>query len=188
MLLGVLTAVNVGSRFGWLGFLKAVPNWAWPFDAGELPSIIMAGVATSAIMLEKRIASTLREKTLWAAGFAAVLWTAGLLCRPLGLAKIGGTPSWCLWCSAACVILFLSLYWICDVGRRTNWAWLVKPAGSNTLLTYLLPYISYGVFGGISLGAVTQSGLPGALKSAAFTVAILLLAHLLTKWKLRMQI
>ncbi len=38
------------------------------------------------------------------------------------------------------------LYWICDLKGRSKWAILVKPAGSNALLTYLLPDLWYFLF------------------------------------------
>ncbi|MGE5646873.1 MAG: DUF5009 domain-containing protein [Acidobacteriota bacterium] len=189
-LLAVFVALNAAARAGWVPFLRQIPYWAWPFDAGAFPSLIMAGVACSAIFLDKRIAATLREKMLWAGGFALALWVAGLALRPMGLTKLGATPSWCLWCSFTSVVIFMALYWICDVKRRTKWAAPLRPAGANTLLTYLLPDLWYGAigFGAFGLGALTASGWPGAVKSALFTAFILGAAAVLTRLKVRLQL
>jgi len=187
-LLALFVALNVAGRQGWVPFLGHIPYWAWPFDAGEFPSLIMAGAACSAIFLDKRIAPTFGEKVVKALGFALALFAAGWALRPMGLSKLGATPSWCLWCSAWSVVIFLALYWICDIRRHTKWAALLKPAGANTLLTYLLPDIAYGAFGGIGLGALTASGWPGAVKAAVFAVIMLSIAAVLTKLKIRLQL
>jgi predicted acyltransferase len=187
-LLAFFIAMNAAGHLGWLTFLRHIPYWAWPFDAGEFPSLIMAGAACSAIFLDKRIAATFREKTFWALGFAIALFVAGWALRPMGLSKLGATPSWCLWCSFSSVLIFLALYWICDIRRHTKWAVLLKPAGANTLLTYLLPDIWYGAIGGIGLGALTASGWPGVVKSAVFVVIILSASAVLTRLKIRLQL
>ena len=187
-LLAFFTAMNAAGHLGWLAFLRHIPYWAWPFDAGEFPSIIMAGAACSAIFLDKRIAETFREKTIWALGFAIALFAAGWALRPMGLSKLGATPSWCLWCSFSSVLIFLALYWICDIRRQTKWAALLRPAGANTLLTYLLPDICYGAIGGVGLGALTASGWPGVVKSAVFVVIMLSASAVLTRLKLRLQL
>ncbi|MGI8962160.1 MAG: hypothetical protein ACR2IV_20860 [Bryobacteraceae bacterium] len=81
------------------------------------------------------------------------------------------------------VLLFTALFWICDVKKHTGWARFVRPAGANTLLTYLLP----DLFGGL-LGHFFDSGWPGVARSVVFTGVILAVATLCTKWKVRMQL
>jgi heparan-alpha-glucosaminide N-acetyltransferase len=87
--------------------------------------------------------------------------------------------------------LFSALYWICDVRKQTGWAWLVRPAGSNTLLTYLVPDVYYflaGLMGFESLLGHWDAGWPGIIRAVCFTIAILLIARVLTKARLRMQL
>lgn len=183
-----LTALNVASRLGWVGFLRHIPYVIWPFDAGELPSIAMAGIVASTIFLDSKLAQTFQQKAFWALGYAAVLLGAGWLLSPFGVSKLGATPSWCLYCSGISVLLFLALYWLADVRRITAWAAILKPAGSNTLLTYLLPDLFY--FGMEALYITTQwnSGWPGVIRSVVFTFAMLGLAGLLTRLRVRMQL
>jgi amino acid transporter len=116
---------------------------------------------------------------------------AGWFLRPLGISKIRATPTWALWTVAACCVLFTLLYWLCDVKKQTRWAWLVRPAGSNTLLTYLIPDLYYflaGLTGTAWLLDHWNHGWPGILRALAFTVAMLLVAHAATRAKLRMQL
>jgi predicted acyltransferase len=128
---------------------------------------------------------------LLALAFAvAMLGAAGLL-TPLGISKIRATPTWCLASAGASVLAFMALYWICDVKSRTAWAAFVKPAGENTLLTYLLPDI-YGFL--TALAGFTyfethfRAGMPGVVRSAVFTLLILAIASLLTRWRIRLHL
>lgn len=84
--------------------------------------------------------------------------------------------------------MFLVLYWVADVKNRTRWAAFVKPAGSNTLLTYLLPYILYTIPGFLALAAYWDQGWSGVIRSLLFTSLVLALAALVTRWKLRLQL
>lgn len=187
-LLAGLTALNVASRLGWVGFLRHIPYAIWPFDAGELPSVAIAGVVASTIFLDSSLARSFKAKALWALGYAAILLGAGWLLLPFGVSKNAATPSWCLFCSGISVLLFLALYWLADVRRITGWAAILKPAGSNTLLTYLLPDLFYFAFGGAVTPFLWNSGWPGAVRSVIFTFAILGVSGLLTKLRLRMQL
>lgn len=183
-----LTALSIAARLGWVGFLHRIPYVVWPFDSGELPSIAMAGIVASTIFLESSSARTFKQKALWASGYAAVLLGAGWLALPLGLQKNAATPSWCLFCAGISVLLFLVLYWLADVRHVTGWAAILKPAGSNTLLTYLLPDLVYFGAVGVVLPMQWSSGWPGVLRSVVFTFAMLGLSGLLTRLRVRMQL
>ena len=183
-----LTALNVVSRLGWVGFLRHIPYAIWPFDAGELPSIAMAGIVASTIFLDSSLARSFKEKAFWALGYAALLFGAGCIFLPFGVQKNAATPSWCLFCSGICVLLFLALYWLADVRRITGWAAFLKPAGSNTLLTYLLPDLYYFALGAALAPFMFSNGLPGLARAVIFTFAILGVSGVLTKLRVRMQL
>jgi len=116
---------------------------------------------------------------------------AGRILTPLGISKIRATPTWCLYSAGAAVLLFTALYWLCDVKGKTAWAAFVRAAGSNTLLTYLLPDLCYFCF--LALGITyfnthLNSGVPGVLKTLAFTGLMLFFASALTRAKVRLQL
>jgi heparan-alpha-glucosaminide N-acetyltransferase len=75
-----------------------------------------------------------------------------------------------------------------DVKRVAGWAGFVKPAGSNTLLTYLLPWIVTTIPPLQFLSAEGSKGGVGVLRAFVFTAAILALSGLLTKMRLRIQL
>ena len=187
-LLAGLTALSVASRLGWVDFLHRIPYVLWPFDAGQLPSIAMAGIVASTIFLDSSLAPTFKQKALWALGYAAILLGAGWILLPLGVSKNAATPSWCLFCSGISVLLFLVLYWLADVRHMTRWAAILKPAGSNTLLTYLLPDVFYFAAGAALAPFLWSSGWPGLARSIIFTFAILGVSRLLTGLRVRMQL
>jgi heparan-alpha-glucosaminide N-acetyltransferase len=183
-----LAVLNIVSSAHWLTFTYRLPNYIWPFKTGAGQSIVMAGLITSLLFLTDAFAVTRTIKTIWALGFAAALFVAGWLLVPLGISKVRATPTWCLVCSGAAICVFLVLYWVCDVQKRVRWAVAVKPAGSNTLLTYLLPFLCAVVFGREVLIARWGYGWPGAIQAVAFTAGILALSAILTRCKVRMQL
>ena len=123
--------------------------------------------------------------------FALLCFIAGRLFVPLGISKIRATPTWSLYSIGASILVFALFYWICDVKHWTRWAGLLRPAGSNTLLTYLLPDIWYFLFAvtGITyLDLHWNYGAPAVVKTLLFTLLILLIAKALTKAKVRLQL
>ncbi len=163
----------------------------WPFGQGSSASIVMAGVVTSIIFLGKHRWQNLREKMWLALGFAVVTLAAAWILAPLGISKIRATPTWCLASVGASVLCFMLLYWICDVRRKTGWAFFVKAAGENTLLTYLLPdiYAYLTAFVGFTyLDHHFQTGASGVLGAVLFTFAILAVSAVLTRMRIRLQL
>lgn len=183
-----LSAMNVFRSTPWLEWSGKLPDYIWPFKTGALASIVMAGILTAVIFCDQTIARTVKAKVLWALGYAAVLFAAGWTLTPFGISKVRATPTWCLYCSGANVLLFLVLYWVADVKHRTKWAAFVKPAGSNTLMTYLLPYILYAIPGFLAVAEYWNQGWPGVIRSVLFTGLVLALAAVVTRWKLRLQL
>ncbi len=168
-----------------------IPIYLWPFGNGAMSSIVMAGVVTSQLLLgtDRRPAPKLAIPQ--AIGLGTMTLIAGWICIPLGISKIRATPTWSLWSAGAAMLLFALLYWLCDLKGRNKWAILVKPAGSNALLTYLLPDLWYFLFAcaGITyLDTHFSFGWPAVVKTFIFTLFMLALASLLTKAKVRLQL
>lgn len=169
--------------------------WVWPFSNGSMVALIMAGVATSQFFLgvipgrDARPAA--KMATIKAIIFAAVMLAAGWMATPLGISKIRATPSWTLWCAGDAVLMFVLLYWVCDVWGKTGWAWLLRPAGANTLTTYLLPDLfdfGVGVTGFTWYYTHFATGWEAVVKTVLFTVCILLASMALTRARVRLQL
>jgi heparan-alpha-glucosaminide N-acetyltransferase len=168
-----------------------LPLYIWPFSNGAHPAITMAGIATSTILLGSDHEQSLRRRIILALAFALAMFAAAGLLTPLGISKIRATPTWLLVSSGAAVLCFLLLYWICDLKGWTRWAAMVKPAGENTLLTYLLPdfyYLCTGLIGFHYFDRHLRSGIPGVARSIVFTLLILAIAGMLTRKRIRLHL
>jgi heparan-alpha-glucosaminide N-acetyltransferase len=171
--------------------LAHLPLYLWPFGNGAMASITMAGIVTSVICFGDHPGQTLKRKISRALAFAMAALVGGWLLAPLGISKIRATPTWSLYSLAAAVLLVTALYWICDVHQHTAWAFFARPAGANTLLTYLLPDFYYFAIAWAGVSYFDQhlnAGWPGAMRSALFTALILALAALLTRIGFRLQL
>jgi heparan-alpha-glucosaminide N-acetyltransferase len=187
--LAVLVAFNAACTSQ--GLLRHVPLYVWPFHNGSSASIIMAGVVASTIFLGDHRLQALRQKILLGLTFGLSALIAGWFLTPLGISKIRATPTWCLYSIGAAALAFTLLYWICDVKKQTSWAAFVRPAGANTLLTYLIPDFYYFL---IPLAGITyfethfNFGWPGVIRSFVFTGVVLALAGVFTRLKVRLQL
>ena len=190
-----MAAMCVGTAAKMLPFIDHWPWWYWPFSNGAMVCLIMGGVVTSQMFLGVNPLAAERPSpktaTIAAIGFAAVCLAAGFILTPLGISKIRATPSWTLWCVGDAVLMFTLLYWICDRKGFTSWAFLFKPAGANTLLTYLLPDLWFFVLWTLGFTWLENhygTGAPAVIKTLAFTVLMLLFSVLLTRAKVRLQL
>ena len=168
-----------------------LPLYLWPFDNGNMAIITVAGLLANTIFLDRKRPWTPLQRIGIALAFAAAAFAAGWLLMPLGISKNRGTPTWSLWSVAICLVLFSGLFWICDLRRHTSWAAPVRSAGSNTLLTYLLPDVyvyAASLFGFSAFLQHWNQGWPGVLRSILFTCAILALSAALTRARVRLRL
>jgi predicted acyltransferase len=186
-----LIAFNVLTAARWITFPQRIPYWFWPFTNGAMAAITFGGIVTSVIFLGAHRWQSLRQKTTLGLSFGALSLAAGWALTPLGISKIRATPTWSLYCIGAAVLLFTALYWICDIRNHTRWAFFVRPAGSNTLTTYLLPDLWYFILAAAGIHFFETHfnyGWPGAVESALFTVFILAVSGLLTRLGVRLRL
>jgi heparan-alpha-glucosaminide N-acetyltransferase len=182
-----LVALNVVSTIGGLKEIQRLRPFFQPFESG-LSSITVAGIITSLIFLGSKVGRTFRTKILWALSYAAVLAAAGWMFTPLGISKLRDTPAWCMYCSAANILLFLFLYSMADVRGWTKYVAFIEPAGCNALLAYLLAYVAYFVPRLFQLTADGTEGWYGVMRSLLFAVLILAAVSILTRLKFRLRV
>ena len=167
------------------------PLYIWPFGNGAMCCLIMAGIVITLFFHRPVGESSPQVGMVRAIAFGLISLGAGWALMPLGISKIRATPTWSLWCVGAAAILFALLYWICDVKHWQSWAAPVRPAGSITLTTYLLPDLwdlSFGALGLTFWDAHFPYGWPGVLKTVIFVCIMLTLAATLTRAKIRLQL
>jgi predicted acyltransferase len=151
----------------------------------------LAGIVTSVIFLGAHRWQTLRQKLVLAVLFGISALVAGWLLTPLGISKIRATPTWSLYSIGAAVLLFTLLYWICDVKKTTAWSFFARPAGSNTLTTYLLPDFWYYILAAIGIGYFNthfNSSWSGVAWCVVFTAFMLAVSALMTRWRVRLRL
>lgn len=174
-------------------FPDHISMWVWPPSNGSMVAIAMAGVFTSTLFFGPLAAKlcTPGRRIAAALTFALLSGVAGLVASPLGISKNRGTPTWSLWSIAASVAIFALLYWLCDVRHRSAWAAFLRPAGSNTLLTYLVPDVVYFLIaatGTTWFRTHFSYGAPGVLRACMSTAILLAIAALLTRARIRLQL
>jgi heparan-alpha-glucosaminide N-acetyltransferase len=186
-----MMAFNALTAAKWITFDDRLPYYVWPFSNGAMAGITFAGIVTCVIFLGAHRWQTLGQKTFLGVAFGIVALIAGWFLTPLGISKIRATPTWSLYSIGAAVLLFTALYWICDVKKKTGWAFFARPAGSNTLTTYLLPDFWYYILTAAGIRHFDTHfdfGWPGAVRCVLFTGFILALAALLTRWRVRLRL
>jgi len=184
-----MTTFCIASTAHWIHL--DLPWYEFPIVNGSMASIAFAGITLTTIFFLEPKFATFRQKAVPALVFAVITLIAARLLHPLGISKIRATPTWCLYTIGACILLFTLLYYICDVKRHSKWAFFVKSAGSNTLLTYLLPDIWFYILAATGVtwfGTHFAYGWPGVVRAFVFTAVMLLISELLTRMKLRLQL
>jgi len=133
--------------FGWIN-----SHASFSGALGPLAAISMAGTCLGSILVNRSDVKAERDRLRWAGVFALGLLIAALLFDPsYGLNKIQATPAWCFLCAALATIGWIFLYWSMDVRGHRAWSRVVRPAGANPLLAYLLHPFLYLVAGLIGL-------------------------------------
>jgi len=167
---------------GWL--------WAGQMDNAAHSSIALSGVICTLIFFGAD-GKPLQRRYVEAVALVSALALAAWLLRPaFHISKIEATPSWCLYSAAICVTLFGALYWLIDLKRMQAWTGFFRPAASNPLLTYIIPYIVYALMQYMhwSLPALLEQGLPGLIWSAAYAVGVMAVVIGLNRLHIRLQL
>lgn len=183
----VMVALNTLSTMGWLDWTHhGLLRWN-PFEAG-LSSMTMAGVLATFVVVGDTVAPGFRQKVKWILGGAAILFAIGFALQPLGISKNRDTPTWCLYCTAANLLIVLLLYWLADVKGWKVWANFAKPAGANPLLPYMLAYVPFLLLPLYLLRTVGTSGSWGVIKSALLTILVLLITRVLLRFGVTLRV
>ena len=171
------------------GTLSFIPS---AISGGTLAGLTMGGVLASWVFIYYRERKDNKTMTIVFTIAVILLMILSMVTRPYwGLSKLGATPAWLFLCSAFTLGAFVIIYWIADVKEKSNWFNLIKPAGTDTLLTYLMPY-----FAGLILRRVLQIRYPdwvltggvGILKCILFALLCVAMTRLLNKAGVRLKL
>lgn len=169
-------------------FLSFIPN---AILGGTLTSLTIGGVLVALIF--KHYRSRQDDKGL--AGvlilISAMLIGLSVVTRPYwGLSKLSATPAWLFLCSAFTILAFLVVYWVADIKRKEHWFDVIKPAGTDTLLCYLIPYFVYAItaFLDIHLPEIILVGGIGLVKSFLFALLCVAITGGLNRIGIRLKL
>jgi heparan-alpha-glucosaminide N-acetyltransferase len=154
-------------------------------------ALAVGGVITSLIFRHYAKENKHRELTLVLVIIAIVLLAAGFYARNFFIiSKIRSTPSWILICTSITIFAFIILHWLVDLKSKGRWFGIIKPAGTNTLLCYLLPYFAYAlvVNTGWTLPGEVLTGAIGLIKSFVFALMMVVTAGWLGKGGIRLRL
>lgn len=184
--------LNILSQFNLLEFLNPVKPVFGVLLSGNTPSIVLAGLFFSVLIRQigfadfKKLISTslILGVVFLIAGFVLRQWFI--------ISKIQGTPSWAMICNGISVLVFVVLYIIIDLFKLTKWTVVFKPAGQNSLTTYLAPDILYYSMwlSGVPILIYKQSEFAGVviLGSILWALAMVGFAALLAKIGIRLRL
>jgi heparan-alpha-glucosaminide N-acetyltransferase len=158
---------------------------------GTLAGLTMGGVLTSIIFRYFVNRKDNIRLTLVFLGFSAILIGLSIVTRSYwGLAKLGATPAWLFLCSAFTILAFTVIYWVADVIGKAKWFDLIKPAGTATLLCYLIPYFAYATtrLFHIHLPDAVLTGGIGLVKSILFALLCAVITGVLIRLGIRLKL
>ncbi len=146
----IFLALNILSKLDLLDALDPVKPVLGVIIEGNVPFIVISGLLTTLIM--KKYSADYRKTIFIIVSFGILCIIAGFVLRKwFIISKIKATPSWGFICNGISMLLFAILYWIIDIKKKSNWAFFLKPAGENSLTTYLAPDIIYYIIFSTSL-------------------------------------
>lgn len=185
-------SLNILSGLSLLDFLNPVKPFLGVIIDGNNPLIVLTGLIGGLIIKEIPL-KEYKKVLLIFAGLGIFYIAAGFLLRNwFIISKIKATPSWGLICSGISSLLFALLYWIIDVKNKISWAGFLKPAGENSLTTYLAPDILYHLIwmSGIPILIYKQSSEPLIVIAGSLLWALLMVGFtaLLARINIRLKL
>ena len=143
---------------------------------GNVPFIVISGLIAG-LIIKKLPLTEFRKVIPVFAGLGIFYLISGFILRKwFIISKIIGTPSWAMICCGISLLVFIIIYWLADVRKLTGWAKFVRPAGENSLTTYLAPDIIYYL--------IWSSGIPFLIYKESSNPLIVIAGSLL--WSLLM--
>ncbi|ESQ74535.1 DUF5009 domain-containing protein [Asticcacaulis sp. AC402] len=193
IVLAVAWAAFAGLSIAWAagkvpGALHVVPE---AIIGGTLTALVLGGAVIGRIFQLWQPKGDNLRMTLAFAAIAVVLIALGFYTRQFwGISKLSATPAWLFLCSALTLIAFVVLYWIGDVAKQAKWFAFVKPAGTDTLLCYLMPYLLYAgmVTIGLTLPDLLVTGGVGLVKSLVFALICVWVAGGLSRLGVKLKL
>ena len=185
-------ALNILSNLGYMSYLDGIKPIFGVIIEGNVPMIVISGMLISLLISKYRTQFEMKGiVTIVTIGIISII--AGFILRNwFIISKIRATPSWGLICIGISMVLFALVYWIIDIKKIIRWSAFLKPAGENSLTTYLAPDILYYLIWstGVPVLIYKQSGIPAVVIAGSLIWALLMvgLTALLAKYNIKLRL
>jgi heparan-alpha-glucosaminide N-acetyltransferase len=191
MVLLAFLGLNIASKLGLTGFLNPLKPLLGVIINGNVPLIVLSGLVVGILLKKFRDAPlTVLGYLLGMALLSFVL--AAVLHRWFIVSKLGGTPSWAMLCTGISLLLFALLFYIIDVKSKVGVLSVFKPAGQNSLGTYLAPDIVYYLLWALPFQVLVykqdHSQVLAVFGSVVWAFSMIALAALLAKMSIRLKL
>ena len=183
---------NIDFHYGWLNFLRPIQKYVWIAGDGAMQAFTMAGVFVSVLYMRLKQQRDINMLWIGLILMSIILFNLGFIVRYLsgGISKANDTPSWVLICTGIALIVYAFFIYIVDFKHKYNWFKIVEPAGTNTFMCYLVPFIFYPLYQLSNIGypEYLSQGAGGLIKGLVFALAMVWLTGLLEKVNIRLKI
>ena len=184
--------LNILSGLKMLDFLNPVKPILGIIIQGNVPLLVLTGLLAG-LIIKQLSESGLKTVYITFIGLGIIYILSGFFLRKwFIISKIQATPSWGLICSGISMLMFILLFWIADVKKKIKWAEFLRPAGENSLTTYIAPDILYYLIwsSGIPILIYKQSANPWIVVAGSVIWAILMvrMTALLARLNIRLKI
>ena len=151
--------------------------------------LALSGLLVS-VVTEKLAGLPQGKRLLIGLGTALASLLLGMLTRRWWIAaKLGLTLPCCFFVIAAAVFLYTLFRWLNAKGL-SGWFAVIRPAGTATLTTYMIPYVFYGFadITGIVLPDWLTHGPMGLVNSVCFALIVVAIVGILQKLHLKLKV
>jgi len=184
----VLSMINKAGYIPKDSFISFIPG---AILGGTLTGLTLGGALTSIMFRYFKKQNKNWKMTIVLIAFAALLIFLSIITRPYWkLAKLGATPAWLFLCSAFTILGFVAVYWITDVKGKAKWFRIIGPAGTDTLLCYLVPYFVYAILRAIHFHWPDPiiTGAAGLVKSFLLALFCVFITGMLNRAGVRLKL
>lgn len=174
--------------------IRESASWHWISGFGghaTHTALVLSGIVLSLIFFDQKHTKTISRRFTVALVFALMLFVAGYFLRPYyTISKIYATPTWTLYSAVICCVLFSFLYWLTDLKKINGWTGFIRPAGSNPLLTYIIPFIVYALMRLLHLSwpDILYQGAYGIIWSMVYALLVMASVIGLNRLKIKLQL
>ncbi len=181
-ILGLFILIKVCEQRGMIPRLDIIPGAVYIYLGRHIAApatASIAGAIVSMMMFSKSSLTNIPKRISAVLLFAAGLLILGSILQPYGISKTDSTPTWLLYSSSICCVIFVLLFLLEIKVSMGKWKLLLS-VGKNPMLAYILPPLCIQpLFAILGIGGYPGGVLNGIFMSLVFTVAVTVLSGLL---------